>query len=67
MLLPPLQREVVALVEFEELSHAETATVIGADVGTVKSRLHRARRRLRRELYPYFKSHCGGVASAGKV
>ncbi|HWW75421.1 MAG TPA: sigma-70 family RNA polymerase sigma factor [Pyrinomonadaceae bacterium] len=67
MALPPLQREVVALVEFEELSLAETASVVGADVGTVKSRLHRARRRLRRELYAYFKSDRGGVASAGKV
>jgi RNA polymerase sigma-70 factor (ECF subfamily) len=67
MALPPLQREVVALVEFEELTLAEAAAVVGADVGTVKSRLHRARRRLRRELYAYFKSHSGGVASAGKV
>lgn len=65
--LPPLQREVVVLVEFEELSLAEAAEVVGADVGAVKSRLHRARRRLRRSLSFYFKSHGGGVASAGKV
>ena len=64
--LPDLQREVIVLVEFEELSLAETAAVVGADVGTVKSRLHRARRRLRRALALYFKSHCG-VATAGKV
>jgi RNA polymerase sigma-70 factor, ECF subfamily len=64
--LPPLQREVVVLVEYEELSLAETAAIVGADVGAVKSRLHRARARLRRTLSPYFKSHCG-VASAGKV
>ena len=63
--LPPLQREVVVLVEYEELSLAETAEVVGADVGTVKSRLHRARRRLRRALAFYFKSD-GGVASAEK-
>jgi RNA polymerase sigma-70 factor (ECF subfamily) len=67
MALPPLQREVVALVEFEELTLAETAAVVGADVGTVKSRLHRARRRLRRALSFYFKSQSGGVVSAGKV
>jgi RNA polymerase sigma-70 factor (ECF subfamily) len=67
MALPPLQREVVVLVEFEELTLAETASVVGADLGTVKSRLHRARRRLRRALSFYFKSHGGGVASAGKV
>ena len=63
--LPPLQREVVVLVEYEELTLSETAAVVGADVGTVKSRLHRARVRLRRALSLYFKSH-GGVASAGK-
>jgi RNA polymerase sigma-70 factor (ECF subfamily) len=65
--LPPLQREVVILVEYEELTLAETASIVGADIGTVKSRLHRARRRLRRALSFYFKSHGGGVASAGKV
>ena len=64
--LPPLQREVVVLVEYEELSLAETASVVGADLGTVKSRLHRARRRLRRALALYFKSE-RGVASARKV
>jgi RNA polymerase sigma-70 factor (ECF subfamily) len=64
--LPPLQREVVVLVEYEELSLAETAAIVGADVGTVKSRLHRARAGLRRALSFYFKSD-GGVVSAEKV
>jgi RNA polymerase sigma-70 factor, ECF subfamily len=64
--LPPLQREVVVLFEYEELSLAEVASIVGADVGTVKSRLHRARGRLRRALAFYFKSPCG-VASAQKV
>ena len=64
--LPHLQREVVVLVEYEELTLAETAEIVGADVGAVKSRLHRARARLRRTLSPYFKSQ-RGVASAGKV
>jgi RNA polymerase sigma-70 factor (ECF subfamily) len=48
--LPPLQREVVVLFEYEGLSLAETAVVCGIDVGCVKSRLHRARERLRRGL-----------------
>ena len=51
--LPPLQREAIVLCEFEELSLEETAAVVGCDVGTVKSRLHRARERLRRSLSPY--------------
>jgi RNA polymerase sigma-70 factor, ECF subfamily len=53
--LPPLQREALILFEYEELSLAEIAEVAGADVGTVKSRLHRARQRLRILLAPYFK------------
>jgi len=50
--LPPLQREVVILVEYEGLTLAEVARAVGADVGTVKSRLHRARENLRRSLAP---------------
>jgi RNA polymerase sigma factor (sigma-70 family) len=53
--LPPLQREALILFEYEELSLAEIAEVAGADVGTVKSRLHRARQRLRILLAPYIK------------
>jgi RNA polymerase sigma-70 factor (ECF subfamily) len=54
--LPPLQREALVLFEFEELSLAEIAVVVGADVGAVKARLHRARQRLKRILAPYFES-----------
>jgi RNA polymerase sigma-70 factor (ECF subfamily) len=51
--LPPLQREAVALCEFEELSLHEAAAVVGTDIGTIKSRLHRGREGLRRRLAPY--------------
>jgi RNA polymerase sigma-70 factor (ECF subfamily) len=54
--LPPLQREAVLLFEYEALSLAEIATVCDTDVGTVKSRLHRARERLRRVLAPFLAS-----------
>src|SRR5262245_7228011 len=50
--LPPLQREVVILVEYEGLTLAEVARAVDAEVGTVKSRLHRARENLRRALAP---------------
>ena len=52
--LPPLQREALILFEYEELSLAEIAEIAGADIGTVKSRLYRARQRLRIMLAPYF-------------
>jgi RNA polymerase sigma-70 factor (ECF subfamily) len=50
--LGPLQREVVILAEYEGLTLAEIARAVDADVGTVKSRLHRARENLRRALAP---------------
>jgi len=50
--LPPLQREVLILAEYEELSIEEIARTVDSEVGTVKSRLHRARENLRRMLAP---------------
>lgn len=54
--LPPLQREALILFEYEELSLSQVALVVGADVGTVKARLHRARQRLKKVLAPYLSS-----------
>lgn len=61
--LPPLQREALLLFEYEELSLAEVAGVVGADAGTVKARLFRARRSLRRTLAPHL-SPCGAELAA---
>ncbi len=41
--LPAHYREVVVLCELHEQSYAEAAEVLGCAVGTVRSRLHRAR------------------------
>ena len=41
--LPENYREVVVLCELEELSYEEAAAALGCPVGTVRSRLHRAR------------------------
>ena len=41
--LPQHYREVIVLCELHELSYAETAEVLGCAMGTVRSRLHRAR------------------------
>jgi RNA polymerase sigma-70 factor, ECF subfamily len=48
--LPGEFREVIVLREFEELSYREIAEVAGVPVGTVMSRLARARRRLQSAL-----------------
>ncbi len=53
-MLPLQQREALILSQYEELPLDEVAAVLGIDVGAVKSRLHRARARLRRILTPYF-------------
>ncbi len=50
--LPLLQQEALILFEYEGATLEEIAQIVGADVGTVKSRLHRARERLRRVLAP---------------
>jgi RNA polymerase sigma-70 factor (ECF subfamily) len=52
--LPLQQREVLILFQYEELPLDEIAAILGIDIGAVKSRLHRARARLRRILTPYF-------------
>ncbi|HWO02025.1 MAG TPA: sigma-70 family RNA polymerase sigma factor, partial [Blastocatellia bacterium] len=41
--LPARYREVVVLCDLHEMSYAEAAAVVGCAVGTIRSRLHRAR------------------------
>ena len=38
-----LDREALVLFELQELTYAETATVLECPIGTVRSRLHRGR------------------------
>ena len=46
--LPDAQRAVLVLREYHDLDYAEIADVLELDVGTVKSRLSRARERAAR-------------------
>lgn len=41
--LPSKYREVVVLCELQDISYGETAEILGCAIGTVRSRLHRAR------------------------
>lgn len=48
--LPGVERELLLLVAWEQLSPAEAAQVVGVPTGTARSRLHRARTRMREQL-----------------
>ena len=51
--LPLHYREVVVLCELEEMSYGEAAALLGCAIGTVRSRLHRARALLKQRLRGY--------------
>jgi len=57
--LPEEFREAIVLRELEELSYKEIAAITGVPIGTVMSRLARARERLRWELSPAGKKEAG--------
>jgi RNA polymerase sigma factor (sigma-70 family) len=48
--LPTDLREAIVLFEYEQMSHAEIAAVVGATPKAVETRIHRARERLRARL-----------------
>jgi RNA polymerase sigma-70 factor (ECF subfamily) len=62
--LPPAFREVVLLVDVEELSYKEAAGALEIPIGTVMSRLSRGRKLLRERLAGYASSFGIGVAAA---
>jgi RNA polymerase sigma-70 factor (ECF subfamily) len=53
--LPEIYRTVLLLRDIEELDTEETARLLGASPGVVKTRLHRARQALRCLLDPHFR------------
>jgi RNA polymerase sigma-70 factor (ECF subfamily) len=48
--LPPRYREIVVLCNLQDVSYADAAQAIGCAVGTVRSRLHRARQLLTQKM-----------------
>jgi RNA polymerase sigma-70 factor (ECF subfamily) len=59
--LPSAYRAAVLLTDVEGFSYKETAEILEVPVGTVMSRLHRGRQRLKQKLYEYAKE--SGVIS----
>ena len=53
MALPQDQREIILLRDYHDLTYAQVAEVLSIPVGTVMSRLHRARSELRRRMEEY--------------
>jgi RNA polymerase sigma-70 factor, ECF subfamily len=51
--LKPEYREVLLLVEYEQMSYAEIASVTGATISSVESRIFKARKALGKKLKPY--------------
>ena len=61
--LPEPYREVVVLCEMDELEYADAAAVIGCPIGTVRSRLHRAKALLTQKLGPMLRPALAGASS----
>jgi RNA polymerase sigma-70 factor (ECF subfamily) len=60
--LPPDYRAAVVLVDVEEFTYKEAAGILGVPIGTVMSRLSRARRLLRQQLTDTARSY--GIGNA---
>jgi len=62
--LPSYHKSVFVLYEIQGLSYKEIAETVGCSIGTVMSRLHYARKKLRTMLTPYVESG-GAVTGRG--
>ncbi len=54
--LEPNEAMIILLRDLQDISYEEVAQILEIPVGTVKSRLHRARQALKSRLAPYFHS-----------
>ena len=61
--LPAPYREVVVLCELQEMSYVDAAAIVQCPVGTVRSRLHRAKAMLTMKLEA---THCGAEVGTRK-
>jgi RNA polymerase sigma-70 factor (ECF subfamily) len=65
--LPASFQEVIVLADVEQFSYKEIAEILGIPLGTVMSRLHRARKLLRTELAAYANARGIGLSTARAV
>lgn len=63
--LPEEYRVVSTLYFMEDFTYEQIATILGVPVGTVRSRLHRGRKLLQRELWPIAVEH--GIVSRSRA
>jgi RNA polymerase sigma-70 factor (ECF subfamily) len=61
MQMPEEKREILILSRFQELKYEEISRLLGCELGTVKTRIHRAIQELREN----FRRLEGGAAAAG--
>lgn len=65
--LPEMYKSVILLRDMEELSTQETAQILDVSVDSVKTRLHRARLAVRKQLDAYFQAHdAAGTAGVSR-
>jgi RNA polymerase sigma-70 factor (ECF subfamily) len=69
MQLPAEKRELLILCRFQELKYEEIARLLGCEVGTVKTRIHRALQELRVNFQELESAHSrlGNSAGAGRI
>jgi RNA polymerase sigma-70 factor (ECF subfamily) len=63
--LPVRYREVVVLCDFQEMSYAEAAEVLGCAIGTINSRLHRSHALLLKKLRAFCESKSASSHTQG--
>ena len=59
--LPEIFRTVLVLREFEEMAYQDIADVLGISIGTVESRLFRARAKFKQKLLAQYPEFAQGV------
>jgi len=65
--IDPERRSVITLRDLQGMDYAEIAEVLAIPIGTVRSRLHRARIELKELLADYIQSDSPGVRKGGSV